>query len=102
MNWSRAISGPGERPARLLRGRSGAGVGEDLDLLAGDQAVTDHAVELGQDGSKPGFLVHDLDQDRQILGQTQDSCREKVRLGADGWFKGLPPRVPGRAGTALR
>jgi hypothetical protein len=25
-----------------------------------------------------------------------------VRLGADGWFKGLPPRVPGRAGTALR
>ena len=74
--------------------RSATAVGEDLDLLERDQPIADHLVELGQDGADAVLLVDDLDQDRQVLRETQQPGRVEVRVGAEA----LDAADDGRAG----
>jgi hypothetical protein len=65
------------------RGGRAPAVGDDLDLLEGDEPFADHGVEFLQDGPQAILLVDDLDQDRQVARERQDPGRTEMLLGAE-------------------
>lgn len=55
-------------------------VGQDFDLLKGDQAIPHHLINLRQYGADLVLAVDSLDEDGQVLREAEDSGRVKVLL----------------------
>src|SRR6187397_904868 len=97
----RAVNGPFAVRYHFVNGsrRPATSVGKNLDLLECDQSVSDHLVELRQDGADAILLVDHLDQDRQVLGQAQETRRVKVCVRAEA-FDAAQDRRAGHASFA--
>ena len=57
-------------------------VGHNLDPLQGNKPVSDHLVKLRQNCPDAVFLIHDLNEYRQILRQSKDASCVDARVRA--------------------
>ena len=96
-----------------LAGRRGRrAIGDDVDVLERDEPLGHHLVEEWEDPLDALGGVRDLDQDGQVLGQSQDPRCVQARIGAEAldaadrgrrrpvrqartrstiaWYRGLP------------